>query len=158
MQKPLRFSHRRQKDFVSALNYNVNQYFKEKKQSRYANLSMMAKSGFYLAIWISAYSCLFIQDLSLGMMYLAWSGLGFSLAMVTINIGHDAIHGAYSKYKWINSILAHTFNLNGASAYMWVRMHNQAHHTYTNVDGYDEDIAPIPILRISAKKTVLEDS
>ena len=152
MQKPPRFTHKEQKDFVSALNYNVNQYFKNKKQSRHANLSMIAKSGFYLMIWFGSYFSLYAQGLSLEFMYFLWAVLGFSLAMVTINIGHDAIHGAYSKHKWINNILAHTFNLNGASAYMWVRMHNQAHHTYTNVDGYDEDIAPIPILRISPKK------
>jgi linoleoyl-CoA desaturase len=32
---------------------------------------------------------------------------------------------------------------------MWKRMHNVAHHTYTNVDGYDGDIEPFPLIRIS---------
>jgi linoleoyl-CoA desaturase len=65
-----------------------------------------------------------------------------------MNIGHDAIHGAYSKRKWVNDLLSHTFSINGASVYMWKRMHNVAHHTYTNISGYDEDIAPASIIRV----------
>ncbi|MDX2304962.1 MAG: acyl-CoA desaturase [Microscillaceae bacterium] len=152
MQKVPRFSHLNQKDFVTALNVNVNQYFKDNRLSRHATPFMVFKSGVYLSLWLGSYSLLLLGAYDIPGMYMLWAILGVSLAMVTINIGHDAIHGAYSRHKWVNNLLSHTFNLNGASAYMWVKMHNQAHHTYTNVDGFDEDIAPIPIIRISPLK------
>jgi linoleoyl-CoA desaturase len=41
------------------------------------------------------------------------------------------------------------FNLVGASDYMWSIMHNIVHHTYTNIQGHDEDIELVPILRMS---------
>ena len=38
-------------------------------------------------------------------------------------------------------------NALGASAYFWKQKHNIIHHTYTNVDGIDDDIAKSPIIR-----------
>jgi linoleoyl-CoA desaturase len=41
------------------------------------------------------------------------------------------------------------FNIVGASEYMWSIMHNVVHHTYTNIEGHDDDIEVVPILRLS---------
>jgi linoleoyl-CoA desaturase len=151
MKKSPKFATQHQKDFVLTLNQRVNQYFKENNLSKNANTAMILKSIFHLTLWIGSYALIVFGGFSVGINYMLWAVLGFAMAMVTVNIGHDAIHGAYSKNKWVNDILSHTFNFNGASAYMWKRMHNQAHHTYTNIDGHDEDIAPIPIMRISGE-------
>ena len=146
-----RFDNAEQRDFVRILNRRVNSYFKDNNISRNANAEMIFKTVFHLSIWIGSYSLLIFGGFSVGINYLLWAVLGFSIAMVCVNIGHDAIHGAYSKHQWVNQLLSHTFNFNGASAYMWKRMHNQAHHTYTNIDGHDEDIAPVPIVRLSSE-------
>ncbi len=37
----------------------------------------------------------------------------------------------------------------GFSSYAWRVKHNVAHHTYTNVDGYDDDITQVPLARFS---------
>jgi linoleoyl-CoA desaturase len=36
----------------------------------------------------------------------------------------------------------------GFSSYAWRVKHNVAHHTYTNVDGYDDDLSQTPFLRL----------
>ena len=36
----------------------------------------------------------------------------------------------------------------GFSSYAWRVKHNVAHHTYTNVDGYDDDIDQTPFARM----------
>ena len=38
----------------------------------------------------------------------------------------------------------------GISSYAWRVKHNVAHHTYTNVDGYDDDINQTPFARLHA--------
>lgn len=143
------FSRNKSRDFDKTLKRNVNQYFKENNIRKSANGFMIFKTIFHLTFWIGTYVALMFGGFSLPVQYILWPLLGFAITQVTVNIGHDAIHGAYSNKKWVNDLLSHTFNFNGASAYMWHRMHNIAHHTYTNVDGFDGDIEPFPLIRIS---------
>jgi linoleoyl-CoA desaturase len=149
---PLNFNNHQQRDFTIALNKNVNQYFKVNNISKNANGKMLFKTIFHLTGYIASYFLIILGGFSAPVTYGLWAMLGFFFAMVAVNIGHDAIHASYSKNKWVNKLLSHTFNINGASAYMWTKMHNTAHHTYTNVDGYDEDIESLPIIRMSPKK------
>ena len=73
--------------------------------------------------------------------------LGFILASIGFNIMHDACHGSYSSKKWLNDTLGLTLNALGGNAFIWKFKHNIIHHTYTNVDGIDDDIAKSPIMR-----------
>lgn len=149
MLSPLKFNSPVQTDFAKTLKQRVKAHFKDNNKSIHANTYMKVKTFILLSLWIGIYILLLSNTLSLPLFYFAWVILGLSVTLVTINIGHDAIHGSISSKKWVNDILEHTFNFNGASAYMWKKMHNNAHHTYTNVHGYDEDISPASIIRIS---------
>jgi linoleoyl-CoA desaturase len=60
---------------------------------------------------------------------------------------HDACHGSYSSKKWVNDLLSLTMNALGSNSFIWKIKHNVVHHTYTNVDGIDDDIAKSPLLR-----------
>jgi linoleoyl-CoA desaturase len=60
---------------------------------------------------------------------------------------HDANHGSYSPNTRFNDFLGLSANALGASAFFWKQKHNIIHHTYTNVDGIDDDIAKSPIIR-----------
>jgi linoleoyl-CoA desaturase len=60
---------------------------------------------------------------------------------------HDACHGSYSTKSWVNNILGLTLNALGGNSFIWKFKHNIVHHTYTNVDGIDDDIAKSPIMR-----------
>jgi linoleoyl-CoA desaturase len=41
----------------------------------------------------------------------------------------------------------------GISSYAWRVKHNVAHHTYTNVDGYDDDVTQTPFVRLVPSQT-----
>lgn len=137
-------------DFATVLRKRVNAHFAEKKLSTNADFKMVMKTIFYLAAWLGSYAILITQDLTFWQMFATWCVWGFSFAACAVNIGHDAIHGSYSKNKVVTYLLKQTFNLNGASAYMWGLMHNVAHHTYTNIEEHDEDIYSTPILRMTS--------
>jgi linoleoyl-CoA desaturase len=60
---------------------------------------------------------------------------------------HDANHGSYSTKPLLNDAIGLSANFLGASSFFWKQKHNIIHHTYTNVDGIDDDIAKSPIIR-----------
>lgn len=74
-------------------------------------------------------------------------GLGMSaLGMVTM---HDANHNTFSKRKATNKFFSKTLYLLGGFPPNWQFQHNTLHHGYTNIEGHDEDIAPVGLLRFS---------
>jgi len=66
--------------------------------------------------------------------------MGLSIAGFGFNIQHDGNHKAYSRRPWINRLMASTLDLIGGSSYMWSHKHNTIHHTYSNIEGHDDDI------------------
>ena len=73
--------------------------------------------------------------------------LGYIFACIGFSVMHDANHGSYSTRPWLNDLLGLSANALGASSFFWKQKHNIIHHTYTNVDGIDDDIAKSPIIR-----------
>ena len=69
--------------------------------------------------------------------------------MTAFCVMHDANHGAYFRTRRLNHLMGWTADaLLGLSSYTWRVKHNVAHHTYTNVDGYDADITQMPFARL----------
>jgi linoleoyl-CoA desaturase len=149
MSKKIRFSKVKDTDFYSTLNKRVDEYFTINKISKNANWVMVFKTLFYLTIFIAAYLVLILNANSLAMQFALWIIIGFFTAFIGLNISHDAIHGSLSRHKGVNKTLSYTFNIIGANAYLWGIMHNIVHHTYTNIEGHDEDIESVPLLRMS---------
>lgn len=149
--KPLRFTARetREREFVMNLKKNVNDYFKTNKLSPKANAAMIVKS----IVLVSVYVIPFVLILTVPMN--AWLGLlcavvmGIGIAGVGMGVMHDACHGAYSRKQWVNDLLAGSLYLLGSNVLNWKIQHNVLHHTYTNVEGYDEDIAHKGPIRLS---------
>lgn len=79
---------------------------------------------------------------------------GFGMSGIGLCIMHDANHGTYSKNTFVNKLMGLTLNLVGSNATIWKIQHNVLHHTYTNIEGADEDIDVPFFLRFSpnAKK------
>ena len=75
--------------------------------------------------------------------------MGVGVAGIGFSVSHDALHGAYSSDSRINTALGLTFDLMGANGYLWKITHNVIHHTYTNIQGIDEDLEVSPLLRLS---------
>ncbi len=149
---PPRFDRNDRPSFSKELKENVNNYFKQKGISTYATPGMYVKTLFCIAFEAGLYYLLVFGGFSTPINYLLWFLIGISISLITLNVGHDAIHGAYSDKKWVNTLFSMTFNFNGASSYMWSKMHNVAHHTHTNIDGHDQDIESVPFVRMNPHK------
>jgi len=145
-------------EFYVTVSKRVNDYFEERGISKHANAYMYIKTFIILGVLIGAYTTLLFgpyhHDTLL--MFGLWIVTGLFSAFAAVNIGHDAIHEGYSSNKWVNKIMTHSFNFLGASAYMWSIIHNKAHHMYTNIDGHDEDMETLPIIRFSPNQKLMK--
>src|SRR6185312_1099945 len=75
--------------------------------------------------------------------------MGFGVAGIGLSVMHDANHGSYSSKKRINTLLSYSISLIGGHGLNWQLQHNVLHHTFTNIDGHDEDIDTDGIMRFS---------
>ena len=136
--------------FFSEVKKKVNTYFKENNISKNANAEMIFKSFFFLGGALTFYLMILLGGFSAPVTIILALLLGAFMAFIGFNVGHDAIHGAYSKNNTINKIMGLSFNIAGANDYVWSITHNLVHHTYTNIPGHDEDIEVAPgLIRLS---------
>ncbi len=149
MSGKIKFSKAGHSDFYTTLNKKVEHYFSSRNLSKKGNGVMWFKLIFYPTVYIAAYLVLLFAGVPVGIQFLLWIVLGFFTAFIGLNISHDAVHGSLSSNKTVNTILGYSFNVIGANSYVWNITHNIVHHTYTNIDGHDEDIQLIPLLRMS---------
>ena len=78
-----------------------------------------------------------------------WMTMGVGIAGIGTSIMHDSNHGAYTNNHTLNRLLGGLLNILGGYDRNWRIQHNILHHTYTNVDGLDEDIDAGILLRMS---------
>ena len=133
--------------FFQALKADVEAYFKTNGIKKTGNIKLYAKSVVLLLLAIGLYVGLLIMPAGFFPGVPMALLLGFTLAGIGFNIMHDACHGSYSSKGWVNNLLGLTLNALGGNAFIWKQKHNIIHHTYTNVDGIDDDIAKSPLLR-----------
>jgi linoleoyl-CoA desaturase len=138
------------RDFSSTLNKRVSDYFKSNHLTRHANSEMIVKTVVMFTMYFLPYA-LIIGGLvtSLPWLLLSVVIMSLGLAGIGLSVMHDANHGAYSKRKWVNTLIGYSLNLVGANAFNWKMQHNVLHHTYTNVHEEDEDISPRGALRLT---------
>jgi linoleoyl-CoA desaturase len=133
--------------FQTEVKQEVDAYFTTRGIPKTANAAMYAKTVFWLAYTWGTWAWMLAAPLSFPLQLLQWALFGFGLAAIGFNVGHDAIHGAFSERPWVNRVFGWSFDMMGASSGMWAGAHNFVHHTYTNVAGVDDDIEPGPALR-----------
>ena len=137
----------RNSEFYAELKKSVDKYFTDNQIKKTGNWKLYIKAASLVPAAIAIYVILLAIDFPLFPGIVLSSLLGFILASVGFNIMHDACHGSYSSKKWLNETLGLTLNALGGNAFIWKFKHNIIHHTYTNVDGIDDDIAKSPIMR-----------
>ena len=100
----LKFEHGKT-PFYADLRKRVDAYFEENDVQKNDNPYMWFKTLFWgagaYALWALAVFGGFNPWVSLAMV----AGFGFFIAGIGFNIGHDAIHGSYSKKKWVNPVM-----------------------------------------------------
>lgn len=137
----VRFNKKDRPEFYKELRKRVNAYFKEKGISMRANAQMKFKTVFMILLYLSPLALILSGVTnSLYTMFLAWAIMGFGMVGIGASIMHDANHGSYSKKKRVNQFLGYLVNLVGGYHVNWKIQHNVLHHSFTNVDGFDEDI------------------
>lgn len=81
--------------------------------------------------------------------------LGLFMALIGLNIQHDANHGAVSRNSWVNRLLGMTQNWIGGSAVDWIHQHVVQHHVNCNDVNHDPDIVGSDLLRLNPLKPLL---
>lgn len=134
-------------DFYQSLKASVEEYFTENNLKKTGDWRLFSKTIILVTIALSMYGLIIFAPVAGWQALLCCAVLGATLASVGFNIMHDANHGSYSPNTKLNDFLGLSLNAMGASSYFWKQKHNIIHHTYTNVDGIDDDIAKSPIIR-----------
>lgn len=133
--------------FYNTVRESVNSYFENNNIRTTGNYKLYLKALTLVPAAIILYITLIFFTPS-PIVSLVLSGLfGFVLASIGFNVMHDACHGSYSSKKWVNDLFGLSLNALGGNAYIWKLKHNIVHHTYTNIDGIDDDIAKAPLMR-----------
>ena len=145
----IKFSQREQLEFFSTLRQRVNDYFATNKITPKGNWKLYVKSVVFLITYLLPLILIIANVLSSWAILVAYIIMGLGMVGIGMSIMHDAIHGSYSKYNWLNKLMGHTIELVGGNAVAWQIQHNLLHHTFTNIYGHDEDIDDKPILRLS---------
>ncbi len=145
----VKFNKQDQPEFLKELRTRVNAYFKENNISKYANFNMKIKTIFMLLLYFIPYLLMLTGIIStIGMVLFMWVLMGFGMSGIGLSVMHDANHGSYSKNKKVNKVLGFMLNFIGGYHINWIIQHNVLHHSYTNIDGYDDDISN-PLMRFS---------
>lgn len=140
----------RNAQFFSTLRSRIDQYFTDNKIKPTGNWKLYIKTVILSMIMIGSY--LFLVAFTPEQTWLRivlCTILGISFAAIGFNVMHDGSHGSYSTKPWVNKIMANSLNLLGGNAFYWVEKHNIAHHSFTNIDGADEDIDIYPYMRLN---------
>jgi len=133
--------------FFQSVKNSVDAYFKTQKLKRRGNWKLYLKAWILIPASLGIYLFLLTGHYTWLMGILASVFLGFTLVCIAFNVMHDACHGSFSEKKWVNNIMGLTMNALGSNAFIWKIKHNVIHHTYTNIDKIDDDIANGPLLR-----------
>ncbi|KAA3640941.1 MAG: acyl-CoA desaturase [Bacteroidetes bacterium] len=149
-QKKVKYSTEISSEFMQTAKARVRAYFKDNNITRYGNFQMYLKTVVMMSLYLTPYILMMSGVFSNAWLILGmYVIMGVGMAGVGFSVMHDANHGAYSKNKTLNKYLGLIINILGGNALNWKIQHNVLHHTYTNVDGLDEDIKTVNILRFS---------
>lgn len=135
--------------FVADVKEQVQAYFDTNQLSQKADTEMKVKTAVILAGFLLPYVAILSGRLPGWAMAVLCVVMGLAMAGIGFSIAHDAQHGAYSDDARVNTALGLVFDALGANGYMWRITHNVIHHTYTNIQGIDEDLEVSPLLRLS---------
>jgi linoleoyl-CoA desaturase len=142
-------SDKHQQHFTAALRKNVNDYFRTNGISTKGDTALVVQTLVMLALYIVPFIVLLTMPMSVWIALLLAIIMGIGIAGIGMGTMHDAVHGSYSRKEWVNKMFGGTLYLLGSYVLNWKIQHNILHHTYTNIEGRDEDIASRGPIRLS---------
>lgn len=134
--------------FHGELRRRINAYFQEAGKPKTGTAPLFTKAIILVASFVLVYMHLVFFTPSNALALVECIILGGLTAAIGFNIMHDGAHGSFSRYQWLNELAGLSLNFLGANVFMWKTKHNVVHHTFTNIDGIDDDIDAKPFLRL----------
>jgi linoleoyl-CoA desaturase len=135
--------------FTQTLRSRVEAYFKENKIKQSGSKRLFTKAIFLFSVLITLYTLLVFYTLPIWVSVLLCMLLGTVFAAIGFNVMHDGAHGSFSSKKWVNNLMSYSLDMLGGSSIMWKIKHNHNHHTFTNIEGMDDDIDIVPYFRLN---------
>jgi len=135
--------------FYQSLKASVDGYFKTRGIKKTGNWALYSKTLILIPAALAIYISLLALSMPTAVALVLCAALGLIISSIGFNVMHDACHGSYSSRKWVNNTLGLTLNALGGNAFFWKQKHNILHHTYTNIEGADDDIAQSRLVRQS---------
>ncbi len=134
--------------FFNALKEKVDTYFKSNNIKETGNYKLYLKTIFLSLSAITLYTILVFFTPSVWISILLCCLMGVNLAGIGFNVMHDGAHGSFSTKTWVNELMGYSLNAMGGSVYLWKYKHNVNHHSFTNIEGMDDDIDIKPWIRV----------
>lgn len=135
--------------FFDALREKVDNYFASNNIKVTGNYKLYLKTILLLSSVVVLYSVLVFFTPPVWISIVLCCLLGLNFAAIGFNVMHDGAHGSYSNNKTLNDVMAYSLNALGGSSYIWKIKHNIIHHSFTNIEGVDDDINIGPWMRVS---------
>lgn len=109
---------------------------------------MVWKTVFMLALYLVPYMVLLLANPGIWGVLGLFIVMGFGMSGIGMGIMHDAIHGAYHSNRKVNQWLGATMYIISGNVANWRVQHNILHHTFTNIEGLDEDMESSGLIRL----------
>lgn len=154
----VKFAPKGKDSFYDAVRSRVNDYFSSNNISPYSNPAMYVKTAAMLSMYFIPYLLIVtgVASVNLLLFYGLWLLMGVGIVGIGCSVMHDSNHEAYTESKAVNHFLGSLLNILGGYSLNWKIQHNILHHTYTNIQGLDEDIDAGPVIRMSPDKPLLK--
>lgn len=134
--------------FFQSLKKSVDAYFLQHNLPKTGTWRLYHKAVVLISVSTALYLYLLLGSYAWWVGILLSAVLGIALISTAFNVMHDACHKSFSSRKWVNNLMGLTMNALGGNAFLWKIKHNVIHHTYTNIDGVDDDLANGALLRM----------
>jgi linoleoyl-CoA desaturase len=141
-------------DFMRETRAEVEAYLADGSVRRAASLRFYVKAPIAFGLIALSWALLLFAPGGWVQTPLEFAALVVGSILTGFCVQHDANHGAAFRKLRYNHLLGWSADaLLGVSSYAWRARHNVAHHTYTNIDGHDNDITQMPIARLVPSQT-----
>ena len=137
--------------FTATLRKNVDEYFEKNGISQKGNWKMLLKAAAMLSLYFGPFIMLLLFPMNNWLIFPISIIMGIGMSGIGMSVMHDAVHGSFSNFAWLNKLFGASMYFIGGNTFNWKVQHNLLHHTYTNIEGYDEDIDPKGVLRLSVQ-------
>lgn len=147
----VRFAPKGAEGFYDALKRNIDEFFTQNDIPVHGSSKIVWKTLAMLALFFVPNILIItgVGSVSPFLFYALWFMMGLGMIGIGCSVHHDSNHGSYSDNKVVNTIIGDLVNVVGGYDVTWRIQHNILHHTYTNIEGLDEDLDTGGMMRFS---------